>query len=106
MTKRDKILNRIIGVVDKTAPGSEIYLYGSQARGNAKKLSDWDVLILLNSVNISFDLETKFMNEFYEVELETDEIISPLIYTKNDWNERRSITPLYENIKKEGVRIR
>jgi len=106
MNKRDKILNLIMGVVDKTAPGAEVYLYGSRARGNAKRISDWDILILLNLKNISFDLETKFMNEFYEVELETGELISPLVYTKSDWNERRSITPLYENIKKEGVRIR
>jgi predicted nucleotidyltransferase len=106
MNKRDKILSRILGVVDKTAPGAEVYLYGSRARGNAKRLSDWDILILLNSINISFDLEKKFMDEFYELELETGEIISPLVYTRNDWNERRSITPLYENIKKEGVRIK
>jgi uncharacterized protein len=106
MNKRDKILSRILGVVDKTAPGAEVYLYGSRARGDAKRLSDWDILILLNSINISFDLEKKFMDEFYELELETGEIISPLVYTRNDWNERRSITPLYENIKKEGVRIK
>jgi len=106
MNNRDKILNRIIGIVDKTAPGAEIYLYGSRARGDAKRLSDWDILILLDSKNISFDLETKFMNELYEVELETGEIISPLIYTISDWNKRRSITPLYENIKKEGVKLR
>ena len=35
MNKRDKILNRINGVVEKTAPGSEIYLYGSRARGDS-----------------------------------------------------------------------
>jgi uncharacterized protein len=106
MNKRDKILSRILGVVDKTAPGAEVYLYGSRARGDAKRLSDWDILILLNSRNISFDLEKRFMDEFYELELETGEIISPLVYTRNDWYERRSITPLYENIKKEGVRIK
>lgn len=61
---------------------------------------------MLNSESISFDLEIKFMNEFYEVELETGEIISPLVYTKNDWNERHSVTPLFENIRKEGVKIR
>lgn len=106
MNKRDDIIKQIIGVVEKTSPGAEIYLYGSRARGNAKRLSDWDLLILLNSKNLSFELETTFMNEFYEVELKTGEIISPLVYTKSDWNERHSITPLYENIKKEGVRLR
>ena len=45
------------------------------------------------------------MDEFYEVELETGEIISPMVYAKHDWDERHAITPLYENIKKEGVRI-
>jgi predicted nucleotidyltransferase len=92
--------------VNNTAPDSEIYLYGSQARGNAKKLSDWDLLILMSKQNISFDFETKFMDEFYEIELETGEIISPLIYSKSDWNENHSITPLFENIHKEGIRIK
>jgi uncharacterized protein len=106
MSKKEQILQRIIGVVNNTAPDSEIYLYGSQARGNAKKLSDWDLLILLSRQNISFDFETKFMDEFYEIELETGEIISPLIYSKSDWNENHSITPLFENINKEGIRIK
>jgi predicted nucleotidyltransferase len=106
MGKKDQILQRIIDVVSKTAPDSEIYLYGSQARGGAKKLSDWDLLILLNKQNISFDLETKFMDELYEIELETGEIISPMIYGKNDWNENHSITGLFENIQKEGIRIK
>lgn len=93
-------------VIEKNAPDSEVYLYGSQARGNAKKTSDWDLLILLNSANVSFDFETKFMDEFYELELETGEIFSPLIYSKNDWNSNYTITPLYENIQKEGIRLK
>jgi len=106
MTKRDKIINKIIGLANASYPDSEIYLYGSQARGDNKYLSDWDLLILLSSKNISFDLETKLMDEFYEIELETGEIISPLIYSKSDWNNNRSFTPLYENIQKEGIRIK
>ena len=43
MSRKDKILQKIIKVVDKNAPDSEVYLYGSQARGNANKLSDWDL---------------------------------------------------------------
>ena len=106
MTKRDKILSKIVRVINNTAPDSEVYLYGSRARGDAKKTSDWDLLILLNLQNISFDFETKIMDTFYDIELETGEIISPLIYSKNDWIENHSITSLYENIKKEGVRIK
>jgi uncharacterized protein len=106
MNQKDKILNAIIKVANKNAPDSEVYLYGSQARGDSKKFSDWDLLILLNRKEISFDFETKFMDDFYEIELETGEIISPLIYSKNDWIENHSITPLFENIQKEGVKIK
>jgi uncharacterized protein len=101
-----KIINEIVGMANLKYPDSEIYLYGSQGRGDSKKYSDWDLLILLNLKDIPFDLETKVMDDFYDVELETGAIISPLIYSKNDWNEKYSMTPLYENIKKEGVRIK
>src|SRR3972149_8111112 len=104
MSKKEQILQKLIGVINKSAPDSEMYLYGSQARGDAKKLSDWDLLILLNNQKISFAFETKLMDEFYDVELETGEIISPLIYSKNDWNQNHSVTPLFKIIKKEGVR--
>jgi len=106
MSKKEQILQMIKMVVDKNAPDSEVYLYGSRARGNAKKLSDWDLLILLNSANVSFDFQTKFMDEFYELELKTGEIFSPLFYSKNDWISNYSITPLYENIQREGIRLK
>ena len=106
MIDKEQILQKIIRVVNDNDPDSEVYLYGSQARGDAKRLSDWDLLILLSRGQIPFEVETKFMDELYEVELETGEIISPLIYTKNDWISNHSITPLYENIQKEGVRIK
>ena len=106
MSKYDQIVQRIVSVANKTAPDSKVYLYGSRARGTAHKLSDWDVLVLLNSANISFEFETSLMNEFFELELETGEIISPMIYSRQEWNEKYSITPLFENIQKEGIRIK
>ena len=106
MSKKEVILQKIIKLVDKNAPDSELYLYGSQARGITKKFSDWDLLILLNRPTIPFDLETKFMDEFYDLELETGEVISTLIYSKTDWNAKYSITPLFENIKNEGIKLK
>lgn len=106
MSKKEFIVQKIINVANKAAPNSEVYLFGSRARGNSKKISDWDLLILLDSAKITFDFETKFMDELYEIELETGEIISPLIYSKAQWNKKYALTPLFENIQKEGIRIK
>jgi len=106
MRNQNKIINKIVRIANSKHPDSEVYLYGSQARENTTSLSDWDLLILLNSKNISFEIETKLMDDFYDLELETGEIISPLIYSKKDWNKNHSSTPLFENIQKEGIRIK
>ncbi|MEI6141105.1 MAG: nucleotidyltransferase domain-containing protein [Mariniphaga sp.] len=106
MKRREFILKRIVDVVEQTAPNSEVYLYGSRARGTARKMSDWDLLILLNSQEITFDFETRVMDDFYEIEIETGEVFSPMIYTKADWNTNHVLTPLFANIKREGVRLK
>lgn len=62
--------------------------------------------MILNTPNVSFDDETKFMDKFYELESKTGEFFSPLIYTKNDWNSNYTITPFYENIQKKGIRLK
>ena len=106
MTRHEKIIDKIVELTRTKYPDSEIYLYGSQARGDGNYLSDWDLLILMDSDTVSFEEETKIINEFYELELETGEVISPLVYSKTEWIKNHSVTPLYENIKKEGIRIK
>lgn len=106
MSPKNKIIKKITELAFSRYPDSEIYLYGSRARGDTKKLSDWDLLILLNKNKISFEIETNLMDEFYELELETGEIFTTLIYSKTDWTKNYSKTPLFENIQKEGVRIK
>jgi len=105
MSKYSEILNRIREVVEVIAPNSEVYLYGSRARGNSKKLSDWDILILLDITRITFNFEKKIIDALYEIEIETGEVISPMIYTKKDWTIKHSFTPLYDNIRREGIRL-
>ncbi len=105
MTKRESIIQKIMDLSQRKYPDAEIYLYGSQSRGEAKPLSDWDLLVLLNADNIPFSRETEIIDDFYAIELETGQIISPLIYPKSEWNSKYSITPLFQNISKEGIRL-
>jgi len=92
-------------VISGIAPKSEVYLYGSKARGNSKKQSHWDILILLNITRITFDFEKRIIDALYDIEIETGEVISPLIYTKKDWDNKHFFTPLYENINRDGIRL-
>ena len=105
MSRKETILKRIREAIYSNAPQSEIYLYGSRDRGHARKHSDWDILILLNTPEVNFELEKRFIDSLYEVEIETGEIISPLVYSKTEWNQKHSFTPLFENINRDGVRI-
>lgn len=105
MGQKKDILKQIRDAVYNHAPQAEVYLYGSRARGGATKQSDWDILILLNTSLVSFEVEKQFINALYEVEIETGEVITPLIYSKFDWNNNRTMTSLYENIQREGIKI-
>jgi uncharacterized protein len=105
MLSKKTILQRIVGMTEHKYPGAEVYLFGSQARGDAHKTSDWDLLVLLDKDQVSFDLETQIMDDFYELELQTGAVLSPLIYGKKEWLKRYKITPLFETINKEGLKL-
>lgn len=106
MSGDQKIVSKILDVINNNAPDSDVILFGSHARKDSHMYSDWDLLILLNEHVISPDSQNRFVDLFYEIELETGEIISPLIYSKKDWREKYSITPLYRNIEKDGVKLK
>jgi predicted nucleotidyltransferase len=100
--KDTHIATRIRTEIKRIDPKAKVVLFGSRARGDAKKDSDWDLLILIDSLNIR-ELEDLFRDKIYDLELETGEIFSMFVYNNKDWTSRHKITPLYKSIKKEGV---
>jgi predicted nucleotidyltransferase len=102
MISENEILKRIKLVVFQKEPDAKIYLYGSRARGTAKPDSDWDLLILLNKQNISDEEEKKITYPLFDLEFETGEVISPMVYSENEWITKYRVTPFYLNVMKEG----
>lgn len=106
MNRKQLIINKIVKLAQTNFPNSEIILYGSKARNDDRKDSDWDLLVLLNTSILNFSNEQKILDDFYELELESGEVFSPLIYTKSDWENKHFFTSLYENIQNEGIKIK
>ncbi len=103
MNEKDKHLaTRIRTEIKSVDPKAKVILFGSRARGDARKDSDWDLLILVNSQNPNRK-EELFRDKLFDLELETGEIISMFVYNNKVWTSRHKITPLYQSIEKEGV---
>ena len=99
------IINLIKNKIHRKNPEAQIILYGSRARGDFNRYSDWDILILLNESIVDKKKEMEYREEIFDIELETGESISTFVFSKKDWENKYSITPLYDNIKKEGIHI-
>jgi uncharacterized protein len=97
-----QLIRQKVNEIDKTA---EVILYGSRARGDNKRDSDWDVMILLNRKNVDKRIEQSFRHNLLDIELEIGVPISVFVYSKQDWEGKYSITPLARSIKKEGILI-
>jgi predicted nucleotidyltransferase len=103
MLRNEKILLKIKQLVGSTDPSATVILFGSRARNQNSKDSDFDLLILLDQDKISYSDEQRIKDPLYDLEFETGKIISPVIFSRKDWESRHRITPLYRNIKKEGI---
>lgn len=103
---KNVLLKRVKTAVHALAPDAEIILYGSHARGTAKADSDWDFLILLPSP-ANKALERQIKDRLYDVELETDTVLSSIIRSQQEWQSAQyAVIPLRQQIEKDGVPVR
>ncbi len=98
----NKILSQIKRIVREQEPTAKIYLYGSRSKGKARSDSDWDLLILLNRESISYEVEHGISSPLYDLEFDTGEVISPMIYSEKEWNSKYRFTPFFKNVMREG----
>lgn len=102
MTKQD-VIGKIQEVASKSLPeGSNLILYGSQARGDAKQDSDWDLLILLDKDEIESSDYDDYVFPFTFLGWSIGEMIIPVIYTFKDWR-KNFYFPFNQNVERDKL---
>lgn len=100
---RKRIVNSIKKALNFPEFRISTFLYGSEARGEARKDSDIELLILVDKDNVTFEDEMLISDPLYKIELETGVLINALIIPEREWG--KMVTPFYENVMLEGIAL-
>ena len=83
----------------------ELRLFGSAARGDTRKYSDIDVLVLLPG-RVDNSIEEKVFDAAFDIELKHGVIFGIIVYAREFWtSEIAASMPLYQNIEREGLAV-
>jgi uncharacterized protein len=103
-----KLFEIVTSKVKETAlrfdPNAEVILFGSRARGDYRKDSDWDFLILTDLM-VDWKLKGKIREEMFDTELETKQGITTILQNRDYWNKFFFITDFHQNIKDDGIKL-
>lgn len=83
---------------------AQLWLFGSQARDDARPDSDWDLLLLLDGNRVTNEDFDRWVFPFISLGWSLGVEINPLAYTYEEWQSRK-ITPFYKNVMREGVEL-
>ncbi len=82
--------------------GASLWLYGSRARGTARKDSDWDLLVLIDKDKRENSDFMEYTMPFIDLGVKYGEAVMPHLYTYKQWKDY-SFTPFEKNVERDKI---
>ena len=102
--QQDEILNLIRTTIREVEPNAQIILYGSRARGDAHKGSDWDVLVIVDKPRLTVEEKGNIEYPVWDKGLGMGEEINVFAHSKKQW-EQAPPSLFKFNIINEGIAL-
>lgn len=92
-------------LIQRFGAETEVYLFGSVARGDARQDSDIDILVLIVG-NVNNALREEIFDLAFDVELDYNVVFGIIVRPKDYWHSKKAaVVPLHKSIQKEGIRV-
>ena len=104
--KSREMLAKTKSAILSVEPDAEVFLFGSRARGDYNKDSDWDLLVLISGES-DYQRDRTIIHKVFDIELAYHQIFNIIIHIQEYWNNDRfyHVTPFYKNVSKDKVAI-
>lgn len=101
---QDEIVIRFVGELKKNIPQylKKVILYGSRARGDHKKNSDYDFLVILSQKNLQ--LNDLVYDAGYSILDSYEKLASCIIWDEMEWNQKKDFS-FAKNISRDGISL-
>jgi predicted nucleotidyltransferase len=102
--KKDEVVIRFVDELKKTIPLKlkNVILYGSRARGDYNKNSDYDFLVILSQKN--YELNETVYDAGYLILDSYEKLASCIIWDEKEFSRKKDFS-LAKNILKEGISV-